>query len=194
MRGHVVSRAVVIATGVTAIGDRAVLEIEAGDSEDVASWTAFVKAFVLALRGACTWSSPTILAASKKRPRRVHRCGLPTLSRNHPAQRPAPRRIDHAARERRLGRHAGRGAVAERRQPLGRNPWPRSANPATRSTNPQSRTPPDTVTKRRRSPSRRPTPRHEARSSGTRPEFHLPNASSPPAGTTIGDVTATRSA
>ncbi len=43
VRGRVVSRAVVIATGVTANGDREVLGVEVGDSEDGAFWTAFFK-------------------------------------------------------------------------------------------------------------------------------------------------------
>ena len=43
VRGRVVSRAVVVATGVTAHGDREVLGIEVGDSEDGAFWTAFLK-------------------------------------------------------------------------------------------------------------------------------------------------------
>lgn len=43
VRGRVVSRAVVVATGVTAQGDREVLGIEVGDTEDGAFWTAFLK-------------------------------------------------------------------------------------------------------------------------------------------------------
>jgi putative transposase len=43
VRSRVVSRAVVVATGVTAKGDREVLGIEVGDSEDGAFWTAFFK-------------------------------------------------------------------------------------------------------------------------------------------------------
>ena len=43
VRGRVVSRAVVIATGVTITGDREVLGIDVGDSEDGAFWTAFCK-------------------------------------------------------------------------------------------------------------------------------------------------------
>jgi putative transposase len=43
VRGRVVSRAVVIATGVTALGDREVLGIDVGDSEDGAFWTAFLR-------------------------------------------------------------------------------------------------------------------------------------------------------
>ncbi len=43
VRGRVVSRAVVIATGVTAGGDREVLGVDVGDSEDGAFWTAFLK-------------------------------------------------------------------------------------------------------------------------------------------------------
>jgi transposase-like protein len=41
--GRVVSRAVVIATGVTATGDREVLGLAVGDSEDGAFWTAFLQ-------------------------------------------------------------------------------------------------------------------------------------------------------
>jgi putative transposase len=41
--GRVVSRAVVVATGVTATGDREVLGVDVGDSEDGAFWTAFLK-------------------------------------------------------------------------------------------------------------------------------------------------------
>ena len=43
VRGRVVSRAVVIATGVTSTGDREVLGIDVGDSEDGAFWTAFFR-------------------------------------------------------------------------------------------------------------------------------------------------------
>jgi putative transposase len=43
VRGRVVSRAVVIATGVTSVGGREVLGIDVGDSEDGAFWTAFLK-------------------------------------------------------------------------------------------------------------------------------------------------------
>jgi len=43
VRGRVVSRAVVVATGVTAAGDREVLGVEVGDSEDQAFWAAFFK-------------------------------------------------------------------------------------------------------------------------------------------------------
>ena len=44
VRGRVVSRAVVVATGVSANGDREVLGIDVGDSEDGAFWTAFLRA------------------------------------------------------------------------------------------------------------------------------------------------------
>ena len=43
VKGRVVSRAVVVATGVTASGDREVLGIDVGDSEDGAFWTAFLR-------------------------------------------------------------------------------------------------------------------------------------------------------
>ncbi len=43
VNGRVVSRAVVVATGVTAGGDREVLGVAVGDSEDGAFWTAFLQ-------------------------------------------------------------------------------------------------------------------------------------------------------
>jgi len=43
VKGRVVSRAVVVATGVTATGDREVLGVEVGDSESGAFWSAFFK-------------------------------------------------------------------------------------------------------------------------------------------------------
>lgn len=43
VEGRVVSRAVVVATGVTASGDREVLGVEVGDSEDGVFWTAFLR-------------------------------------------------------------------------------------------------------------------------------------------------------
>ena len=67
VRGRVVSRAVVIATGVTITGDREVLGIDVGDSEDGAFWTAFLKASERAASLVCSSSSPTITSASKPR-------------------------------------------------------------------------------------------------------------------------------
>src|SRR5436190_1885587 len=43
VRGRVVSRAVVVATGVTAGGDREVLGVDIGDTENGAFWTAFLR-------------------------------------------------------------------------------------------------------------------------------------------------------
>ena len=43
VNGRVVSRAVVVATGVSASGEREVLGIDVGDSEDGAFWTAFLR-------------------------------------------------------------------------------------------------------------------------------------------------------
>jgi transposase-like protein len=43
VRGRVVSRAVVVVTGVTATGNREVLGCDVGDSEDGAFWTAFLR-------------------------------------------------------------------------------------------------------------------------------------------------------
>jgi putative transposase len=39
--GRIVSKAVIVATGVTRSGDRVVLGVEVGDSEDRAFWIAF---------------------------------------------------------------------------------------------------------------------------------------------------------
>jgi len=41
--GQVVSRAVVVATGVTAVGGREVLDVDIGDSEDETFWTGFLR-------------------------------------------------------------------------------------------------------------------------------------------------------
>ena len=41
--GQVVSRAVVIATGITAEGGREILGVDIGDSEDATFWTAFLR-------------------------------------------------------------------------------------------------------------------------------------------------------
>ena len=42
-RKQVISRAVIVAVGITANGQREVLGIEVGDSEDEAFWTAFLR-------------------------------------------------------------------------------------------------------------------------------------------------------
>ncbi len=44
VNGRVVSRAVVVATGITATWDREVLGVALGDSEDGAFWTSFLQA------------------------------------------------------------------------------------------------------------------------------------------------------
>ena len=43
VKGRVVSRAVVVATGVTRTGDQEVLGVEVGDSEDWTFWTSFLR-------------------------------------------------------------------------------------------------------------------------------------------------------
>ena len=53
---QVVSRAVVVATGVTADGDREVLGVDVGDSEDEAFWTAFLRGLKRPRpRAGCAW-------------------------------------------------------------------------------------------------------------------------------------------
>jgi transposase-like protein len=100
--GRVVSRAVVIATGVTADGGREVLGLDVGDSEDGAFWIAFLRSLKAeAGRGA---------AGHLRRPHRPqagHRRGhgrrlLAALSSPLPPQRARPRAT-------RLGRDGGRG-------------------------------------------------------------------------------------
>jgi putative transposase len=90
--GRVVSRAVVIATGVTADGGREVLGLDVGDSEDGAFWTAFLRS--LKARGLAALPGP--LPAQRARP------GAPRVSRDgrrrHPHHlRPAHRRRGHRA-------------------------------------------------------------------------------------------------
>jgi putative transposase len=61
----VVSRAVVVATGVTAHGNREVLGIEVGDSEDKAFWVGGFRASAPEAAAASSWSSPTTTCASR---------------------------------------------------------------------------------------------------------------------------------
>lgn len=91
VNGRVVSRAVVIATGVTRNGDREVLGVAVGDSEDGAFWTAFLQG----LRAGSGWRA----ARDLRPPPRVegsdrvgvHRRRLATLPRALHAQRVEPR-------------------------------------------------------------------------------------------------------
>ena len=54
--GRVVSQATAVAVGVTADGERHVLGIDAGASEDGAFWTAFLRSLVRrGRRGVCAW-------------------------------------------------------------------------------------------------------------------------------------------
>jgi putative transposase len=57
---RIISRAVVVATGVTGNGDREVLGVDVGDSEDEVFWTAFLRHPKTAALPACAWSSPTL--------------------------------------------------------------------------------------------------------------------------------------
>ena len=52
---QVVSRAVVIATGVTAVGDREVLGLAVGDSEDETFWTEFLRSLRATGSSGCGW-------------------------------------------------------------------------------------------------------------------------------------------
>ena len=63
IRGRVVSRAVVIATGVSSSGDREVLGIDVGDSEDGAFWTAFLRSLRARGLSGFSSSSPTTIWA-----------------------------------------------------------------------------------------------------------------------------------
>jgi hypothetical protein len=139
--GRVVSRAVVIATGVTADGGREVLGLDVGDSEDGAFWTAFLRS--LKARGLTGvqlvisdahrpqgrhrrgYGRRRLAALSCPLPQKRARPGAPRLSRDgrrgHPYHlRPAHRR--RSCGPGRQGRgHArrkvpGRGGDADRRQ------------------------------------------------------------------------------
>ena len=63
LRGRVVSRAVVVVTGVTAEGNREVLGCDVGDSEDGAFWTAFLRTLRAGVVRVCDSSSPTSTSA-----------------------------------------------------------------------------------------------------------------------------------
>jgi transposase-like protein len=65
VNGRVVSKAVVIATGVTRDCDREVLGLAVGDSEDGAFWTAFLRSLRAEDCPASSWSSPTTTWGSR---------------------------------------------------------------------------------------------------------------------------------
>jgi putative transposase len=119
VNGRVVSRAVVIATGVTADGGREVLGLDVGDSEDGAFWTAFLRS--LKARGLAG-----VQAGHLRRPHRPqgrHRRGhgrrlMAALPSPLPAQRARPGAT-------RLGRD-GRGGHPHHLRPAHR---PRSRGP-----------------------------------------------------------------
>jgi putative transposase len=56
---NVVSKAVVIATGVSAEGMREVLGVDVGDSEDEVFWRGFLTSLSRQVSRVCAWSSPT---------------------------------------------------------------------------------------------------------------------------------------
>jgi putative transposase len=70
VRGRVLSRAVVVATGVKADGTREVLGIDIGDSEAGAFWTAFFRSLPPEASRGCSWPSPTTTPGSKQRSQR----------------------------------------------------------------------------------------------------------------------------
>ena len=67
---QVVSRAVVVATGVSMDGHREVLGCAVGDSEDGAFWTEFLRSLRARGSAGCAWSSLTNTWASKQPSRR----------------------------------------------------------------------------------------------------------------------------
>jgi putative transposase len=66
--GQVVSRAIVVATGVTAQGGREVLGVDVGDSEAETFWTAFLRSLKPADWAVCASSSPTPTRAARRDP------------------------------------------------------------------------------------------------------------------------------
>ncbi len=146
VHGHVVSRAVVIATGVTATGDREVLGIDVGDSEDGAFWTAFLKGLRarglagvklvisdhhLGLKAAI---AAVFIGSSWQRCRVHFMRNVLSKSRKHPARWSPPR----SARS-------------------SRNPTPSTSGPS--STRSLTCSPPSSPTSRRCSPTLRGPPR-----------------------------------
>ena len=92
VNGRVVSRAVVVATGVTATGDREVLGVEVGDSEDGAFWTAFLKGLrARGLAGVQLVISDHHLGLKAAIELGVRRLGLAALPGALHAQRAGPR-------------------------------------------------------------------------------------------------------
>ena len=53
--GQCVSRAVVVATGITAQGNREILGVDIGDTEDETFWTAFLRSRKTRGLGGCAW-------------------------------------------------------------------------------------------------------------------------------------------
>jgi putative transposase len=54
-RKQVISRAVIVAVGITACGQRVVIGIEVGDSEDETFWTAFLRRLRERVWRGCSW-------------------------------------------------------------------------------------------------------------------------------------------
>ncbi len=67
---QVVSKAIVVATGVAADGNREVLGLAVGDSEDKAFWTGFLRSLAPVASPGCVSSSPTLTKGYANRSRR----------------------------------------------------------------------------------------------------------------------------
>src|SRR5829696_8009563 len=90
--GQVVSRAVVIATGITAGGEREILGVDIGDSEDETFWTGFLRG----LRSRGLGGVRLVISDGPRRPARRHPQGHPgrlvaALPRALRPQPPGPR-------------------------------------------------------------------------------------------------------
>ena len=105
--GRVVSKAIVVATGVTADGDREVLGVAVGDSEDGAFWTAFLRSLrARGLAGVRLVISDAHEGLQGRHRRGVARRGLAALPGALHAQRPGqgPQGLRRDGRRRRSAR------------------------------------------------------------------------------------------
>jgi hypothetical protein len=128
---RIVSRAVVVATAVTADGNREVLDVDVGDSEDEVFWTAFLRGFrPRPRRGA---------VGDLRRSCRAQGLDRPSVQRRFLAALQGPRHAEH------LGRRAigvqgdGRRDRAHDLRPAPRRRDPPTAGAKIASTNPLER-------------------------------------------------------
>ena len=150
--GRIVSKAVIVATGVTRSGDREVLGVEVGDSEDGAFWIAF-------LRGLRARGLDRRAARDLRRAPRAARSDQRGDARRHLAALPGAPHPQRAGQGPEGLRGHGRRRDAHHLRPTRRRPRPRPVRRDRRHARPP-------VPRRRHDPRRRPRrrPRVQPRS------------------------------